>query len=57
VDPQTTLYQDFTIPMGANTLSFQLVRVGEEDDFPPAGFGVALLDPVTQLSLVPPSTR
>ncbi|WP_165233705.1 PEP-CTERM sorting domain-containing protein [Aquisphaera insulae] len=51
--PEATLYQDFTISAGAKTLSFVLVRVGEEDGFPPAGFGVSLLDVGTGLSLVP----
>jgi hypothetical protein len=50
-DSETTLFQDFVIPVGANTLSFtidgttfdSLVRSGVTPD----AFGVALLDPTT----------
>ncbi|WP_435009572.1 PEP-CTERM sorting domain-containing protein [Tundrisphaera lichenicola] len=49
---EVTLYQDFMIPVGLQTLSFELIGVGTEDDFPPSGFGASLLDPGTLASLV-----
>lgn len=50
--PEVDMYQDFVIPDGAETLSFLLKSVGDEDDFPPSGFGASLLDPTTLGSLV-----
>lgn len=52
---EVDLYQDFTLPAGAVSLSFTLVGVNEESDGPvPDAFGVSLLDPANGfVSLVP----
>ncbi|WZP00314.1 hypothetical protein EP7_001947 [Isosphaeraceae bacterium EP7] len=54
IDQEVFLYQDFTLPVGAPSLSFTIAGLtSESDGDPPNAFGAALIDPLTSLSLVP----
>jgi hypothetical protein len=54
IDQEAFIYQDFTLPVGAPSLSFTIAGLtSESDGDPPNAFGAALIDPLTSLSLVP----